>query len=80
MKLSASEFQEMIVHTRCLGAQDFHSIFGEEMGSHLWRKFFFDHKKDVGRFIGELDNSNMRALYAHLLLHVDRYREEGVLT
>lgn len=80
--MNAIQFQECIRHLMCIGRTEFLMIFGDVMGAHLWFKFVEVLDHNVGKFIGELDFSNITLLFNYLesyLREIERIENETLL-
>lgn len=64
--LTASCIKEALQAIYCSNEQKFCEIFGpkEDEGPHLWRKYQHELGRDVGRFVCELDSTNIGRLAA----------------
>lgn len=70
--LNAKIVQESLRIIYCSTPERFESIFGKELGPHLWHKLSVVYKFDRARFVVEIDDESTAALVNYTLSQLNR--------
>lgn len=75
--MEAYEFQECLRIVYCMGQRDFVTVWGDDLGEHLWSKFVGAYGRSPSELIVNLDTKTMQTLMNYFLKRINARNERN---